>query len=196
MAMAMASSSSSSSSVVLLLTLMLLGLGLASTSYTLQAWAKKTVVLTYYTQQQFGVNEFGMVAAAVAPVNGTRQGVGLEVVYDYTITAGGSPTSAAIGFVRGTSVVVSNTANATIFFVKTVVDIADPVSGLSGTFSTQGEANFGSGQPFELAVVGGTGNFRGVIGYAIASSFNFTPPTATSTAKITNLYKAYLTFLL
>ena len=190
--MASSSSSSSSSSVFLLLLSLLLLLGLATTSS-----AKKSVVLTYYTQQQFGVNEFSMVPAAVAPANGTRQGVGLEVVYDYTVTAGGSPTtSAAIGFVRGTSVVVSNTAQATIFFVKTVVEIADPVSGLSGTFSTQGEANFASGQPFELAVVGGTEDFRGVTGYAIATSFNFTPPTSTSTAKVTNAYQAFLTFLL
>ena len=156
---------------------------------------KKQVVLTYYTQQQFGVNEFGMVAASVAPANGTRQGVGLEVVYDYTITAGGSPTSQVLGFIRGTSVVASNTAAATFFVVKTVVHITDPATGLSGTFSTQGEANFGSGQPFELAVLGGTGAFRGVSGYTIASNFNFTPPTPTSTAKVTNAYKTYLTWL-
>jgi hypothetical protein len=155
---------------------------------------KRTVVLSYYTQQQFGVNEFGMVAAAVPAVNGTRTGVGLEVVYSYAVTAGPSPSSAAIGSVRGTSVVASNTANATFFVVKTVVRIADPVSGLSGTFSTQGEADFGSGLPFELAVVGGTADFRGVSGFSVARTFNFTPPTATSTAKVTNFYQTTLTW--
>ena len=69
--------------------------------------ARKHVVLRYYTQQQLGVNEFGSVPAVIPPVNGTFTGVGLEVVYNYTVTRTGEPTSQVLGTIRGTSVVVS-----------------------------------------------------------------------------------------
>ena len=158
--------------------------------------AKKKVVLKYYTQQQLGVNEFGMVSAAVPPAKGTFTGVGLQVVYNYTLTKTGNPTSQVLGVIRGTSVVTSNTVNATIFVVNTVVHYVNPKKGgLKGTFTTQGEADFGSGQPFELAVTGGTGDFRGVYGYTVANNFKFTPPTGNSTAKVTKFYQTRLWWL-
>ena len=154
--------------------------------------ARKEVVLKYYTQQQQGVNEFGTVSASVPPVNGTRAGVGLELVYGYTVTETGDPSSQVLGYVRGTSVVASNTLAATVYVVNTVVHYADPKEGgLNGTFTTQGEANFGTGA-FELAVTGGTGDFRGVFGYTTAVNFRFIPPTANSTAKVTNFYRTDL----
>ena len=158
--------------------------------------AKKKVVLKYYTQQQLGVNEFGMVSAAVPPAKGTFTGVGLQVVYNYTLTKTGNPASQVLGSIRGTSVVASNTVNATIFVVNTVVHYVNPKKGgLKGTFTTQGEADFGSGQPFELAVTGGTGDFRGVLGYTIARNFKFTPPAGNTSAKVTNFYQTSLWWL-
>ena len=156
----------------------------------------KKVVLKYYTQQQQGVNEFGMVPASVPPVNGTRAGVGLELVYGYTVTKTGDPSSQVLGFVRGTSVVASNTLAATLYVVNTVVHYADPKKGgLNGTFTTQGEAEFGTDKPFELAVTGGTGNFRRVLGYTKGHTFNFVPATSNSTAKVTNFYETHLWWL-
>ena len=177
----MASRYSSTTLVVVMMLLM-----------AMSAVARKSVVLKYYTQQQFGVNEFGSVPAAIPPVSGTFTGVGLEVVYNYTVTRTGDPTSQVLGTIRGTSVVVSNTAEATFFVVNTVVHYADPKKGgLNGTFTTQGEANFRSGT-FELAVTGGTGDFRGVFGYTVVTSFKFVPATANSTAKVTNFYRTDL----
>ena len=153
------------------------------------ALAKKKVVLKYYTQQQFGVNEFRAIQAAIPLVQGTFTGVGLEVVYNYTITKSGDPSSRLLGTIRGTSIVATNTIEATLFVVNTMVHYDDhKKGGLKGTFTTQGEANFGSGKPFELAVTGGTGDFRGVFGYTIARGFKFIPPTTHSTAKVTNYY--------
>jgi amino acid permease len=166
--------------------MLLLALALALGSV---AEARKRVVLRYYTQQQLGVNEFGQVPAAVPAVAGTFTGVGLQVVYNYTVTETGEPSSRVLGSIRGTSVVATNTLKSTVFVVNTVVHYTSPKSsGPSGTFSTQGEADFASGTPFELAVTGGTGDFRGVFGYTVATNFRFIPPTNTSTAKVTKYY--------
>jgi hypothetical protein len=163
--------------------------------------------LQYYTTQQFGVNEFANINASVAAVNGTRTGVGLGVVYAYPITSvppnatNGTSSAANVGVLRGTSTVASNTLAATYFVVKTVVQYSDPTFkrtpgsvsniGLNGTFSTQGEADFNSGQPWELAVVGGTGSFRNTYGYTIGRPFSRTNATSGSAIVVT-AYETHL----
>ena len=185
--------------VLAMVSLLLLVLVVVPTGAT-SAKRRHQIVLRYYSHQQFGVNEFVNVNASVAAVNGTQTGVGLGVVYAYPITATPNTTSPSIGFIRGTSTVASNTLPATYFVARTVVHYSDPTFkrtpksknniGLQGTFTTQGEADFTSGQPWEYAITGGTGDFRNTFGYTIGRVYSRTP-TAT-TAILVTLYETYL----
>ncbi|KAH7446777.1 hypothetical protein KP509_01G075000 [Ceratopteris richardii] len=131
-----------------------------------------SVVLKFYLQQQFGVNELGMVPAARAPVQGTNTGFGQEVVYEFTVTAGKSPQSKVLGYVRGTAIVVNNTAASTTFFVQNVIHYDN--SNVRGTLSQQGEAIFSS-VPWEYAITGGTGVFRNAYRFNVGRFISSTP---------------------
>ncbi|KAH7446775.1 hypothetical protein KP509_01G074800 [Ceratopteris richardii] len=114
-----------------------------------------SVVLKFYLQQQFGVNELGM-----------------EVVYEFTVTAGKSPQSKVLGYVRGTAIVVNNTAAATTFFVQDVIHYDN--GNVRGTLSQQGEAIFSS-VPWEYAITGGTGVFRNAYEFNVGRFISSTP---------------------
>jgi hypothetical protein len=151
--------------------------------------------ITFYLRQQFGVNEVSNVAAAVAAVPPTRNGVGLQVVYNYPASreapAADGSARRPLGFVRGTSVVVSNTANSTVFLVSNVFHYEDAKKNISGSFSQQGEADFASGEPWEFAVTGGTGFFRNVRGFSSGRVFSLTP-VANASPIIVTKYRARL----
>ena len=181
--------------MVSLLLVVLVAVPVGATS----ARRRHQIVLRYYSQQQFGVNEFANINASVPAVNGTRTGVGLGVVYAYPLTTTPNATSTSLGFIRGTSTVASNTLPATYFVARTVVHYSDPTFkrnpkskniGLEGTFTTQGEADFTSGKPWEYAVTGGTGDFRNTFGYTIGRVYSRTP-TAT-TAIVVTIYETWL----
>ena len=166
-----------------------------------EAKSKPDLVLSYYLLQQVGVNEFANVQAAVPPVNGSLTGFGLQVVYDYPITAttppstGGKSSVPVIGFVRGTSVVVHNVPGSTVFAVSNVVhyDGDGKKNGPTGTFAQQGEASFSSGKPWEYAIVGGTGDFRRARGYNVGSVVSITRPPSGAPIIVTS-YKASIWF--
>ncbi|KAH6556929.1 hypothetical protein KP509_1Z077300 [Ceratopteris richardii] len=144
-----------------------------------------SVVLKFYLQQQFGVKELGMVAAARPPVSGTFTGFGLEVVYEFNVTAGKSPQSKLLGYVRGTAIVVNSTAASTTFFVQNVIHYDN--GNVRGTLSQQGESTFSS-VPWEFAIVGGTGVFRNAYGFNVG---RFIPSTSTPNGNlITTYYEA------
>ncbi|MCO5594048.1 hypothetical protein L7F22_048069 [Adiantum nelumboides] len=145
-------------------------------------------VVTYYLQQEFGQTELLMVAAARPAVNGTATGFGLEIVYEFVMTSTADPASDVMGYVRGTAVVVNNTAAATVFFASNVVHYE--YGGVNGTFSQQGEAVF-SRPPWEYAVVGGTGDFRRVQGYNVGT-FISSSPTPSGSRHIVTYYEAHL----
>ena len=173
---------------------------LGSVVDVVEAKSKPDLVLTYYLLQQVGVNEFATVQAAVPPVNGSLTGFGLQVVYDYPITAtppstGGNTSVQVIGFVRGTSVVVHNVPGSTVFAVSNVVhyDGDTKKKGPSGTFAQQGEASFSSGKPWEYAIVGGTGDFRGAHGYNVGSVISVTRPSSGAPIIVTS-YNASIWF--
>ena len=184
--------------VLAMVSLLLLVLVVVPTVAT-SAKRRHQIVLRYYSYQQFGVNEFVNVNASVAAVSGTQTGVGLGVVYAYPITVTPNATSPSIGFIRGTSTVASNTLPATYFVARTVVHYSDPTFkrnpkskniGLEGTFTTQGEADITSGEPWEYAITGGTGDFRNTFGYTIGRVYSRTP-TATGAINVI-LYETYL----
>ncbi|KAH6556653.1 hypothetical protein KP509_1Z165400 [Ceratopteris richardii] len=142
-------------------------------------------LLKFYLQQQFGVNELEMVPEARAPVNGTNTGFGLEVVYEFTLTAKKSPQSKVLGYARGTAIAVNNTAASTTFFVQNVIHYDD--GNLRGTLSQQGEAIFAS-LPWEFAITGGTGAFRNAYGFNVGR-FIYSTPTPNGNL-ITTYYEA------
>ncbi|MCO5576131.1 hypothetical protein L7F22_029939 [Adiantum nelumboides] len=156
-----------------------------------ESWERPPRVINYYLQQKFGDNELGMVPAARAPVNGTNMGFGLEVVYEFVMTKKASPRSRVLGYVRGTAIVVNNTAGATTFFVQNVIHYDS--GRRRGTLSQQGEAIFGPTpweSRWEFAVVGGTGIFRNAHGF---NSGRFVSLTPTPTGNlVTTHYEASL----
>ncbi|KAH7373373.1 hypothetical protein KP509_17G052200 [Ceratopteris richardii] len=146
-------------------------------------------VLKYYLQQQFGGNELLMVPAARAPVNGSFAGFGLEVVYEFIMTEEASPQSTQLGYVRGTAIVVNNSASGNTFFVQNVIHYNS--GNRQGTLTQQGEAIF-EDSPYEFAITGGTGIFRNVHGYNVGRFVSATPtPNGTH---ITTYYEASLSY--
>ncbi|KAH7446756.1 hypothetical protein KP509_01G072900 [Ceratopteris richardii] len=146
-------------------------------------------LITYYLQQQFGVNELGMVPPARPPVNGTNTGFGVEVVYEFTMTAEQSPQSEILGYVRGTAIAVNNTAASTTFFVQNVIHYDDGF--FQGTLTQQGEAIFAS-LPWEFAITGGTGAFRNAYGFNVGRFISSTPTPNGNL--ITTFYEASVFF--
>ncbi|KAH7300486.1 hypothetical protein KP509_24G064800 [Ceratopteris richardii] len=118
--------------------------------------------LSFYLQQEIGLNELIMVPAARPPVNGTATGFGMQMVYEFIMTQTEDPDSAVMGYVRGTALAVNNTAAATVFVVNNVVHM--DFNGVQGTLSQQGEGVF-TDSSWEFSIVGGTGAFRMARGY-------------------------------
>ncbi|KAI5071557.1 hypothetical protein GOP47_0013808 [Adiantum capillus-veneris] len=101
-----------------------------------------------------------------------------------------SPRSRVLGYVRGTAIVVNNTAAATTFFVQNVIHYDS--GRRRGTLSQQGEAVFGP-TPWEFAIVGGSGLFRTAHGFNVG---RFVSSTRTPTGTlITTYYEASLSYL-
>ncbi|KAH7300391.1 hypothetical protein KP509_24G060100 [Ceratopteris richardii] len=142
---------------------------------------------SYYLQQEIGLNELIMVQPARAPVNGTATGFGQEMVYEFTMTKVKNPSSAVMGYVRGTAIAVNNTAAATVFFVSNVVHI--DYKGLKGTLVQQGEAVF-TEDSWEVSIVGGTGDFRNAFGYSVGKPISITP-TPSGRLHVVTRYRAY-----
>ncbi|MCO5574615.1 hypothetical protein L7F22_028404 [Adiantum nelumboides] len=151
----------------------------------------KERTLSYYLQQEIGLNELIMVPAARAPVNGTATGFGLEMVYEFVMTETADPTSAVMGYVRGTAIAVNNTAAATVFFINNVVSL--DYKGVKGTLSQQGEGVF-TASSWEFSIVGGTGAFRNAVGYSVAVPISGTR-TPSGRLHVVTHYDAHFSFL-
>ncbi|KAH7446753.1 hypothetical protein KP509_01G072600 [Ceratopteris richardii] len=113
-----------------------------------------------------------MVPPARAAVNGTNDGFGGELVYEFTMTEDKNPQSKVMGYVRGTAISVNNSAASTTFFVQNVIHYDD--GNVRGTLSEQGEAMF-STDPWEYAITGGTGGFRNAYGFNVGRFISSTP---------------------
>ncbi|KAH7300395.1 hypothetical protein KP509_24G060500 [Ceratopteris richardii] len=144
--------------------------------------------LSFYLQQEIGLNELIMVPSARAPVNGTATGFGLEMVYEFIMTKTKDASSAVMGYVRGTATAVNNTAAATVFFVSNVVHI--DYKGTAGTLSQQGEGVF-TESSWEFSVVGGTGDFRNAVGYSIGKPIS-SSRTPSGRLHVVTRYRMYL----
>ncbi|MCO5570770.1 hypothetical protein L7F22_024498 [Adiantum nelumboides] len=99
----------------------------------------------------------------------------------FNVTQGADPTSRLLGFMRGYTVQASSTAD----FHGVEVEVLTYDDGsLNGTISLQCLINVATN---EIAIVGGSGDFRGARGYAVITFLN-------STAAL-SLYKHQLFFL-
>lgn len=98
----------------------------------------------------------------------TLNNFGLTQVFALNVTVGADPTSTQLGYVRGFTVQASYTSVASAVEVE-IVEYNDGT--LNGTVSIQGLVLNGA---TEVAVVGGTGDFRGVSGYGIITFVNAT----------------------
>ncbi|KAH7432113.1 hypothetical protein KP509_07G009000 [Ceratopteris richardii] len=143
--------------------------------------------LSFYLQQENGVNELMMVPPARPPVPGTFTGFGQEQVYEFVMTQTEDPASPVMGYVRGTAVVVNNTATRTVFAINNVVHF--DFMGLRGTLSQQGEAAF-TDPSWEYAIVGGTGAFRMAKGYSVGRPVSLTR-TPSGSVHIVTHYDAF-----
>ena len=121
--------------------------------------------LEYYVQVVVGTPYTGEVAPALD--NDTTYSFGSVEVFDFNITAGASNVSESLGHVRGYTVQASYTS--TSHEVEVEVVSYDDGAGTNGTLSLQGLINLSTN---EIAIVGGSGSFRGVRGYVIISMIN------------------------
>ena len=169
------------------------------------AMASRPRIIKYYVQQE---SEIGMIPAlAVSAVErasgnasgqnanlgvGSGAGVGVSVVYEYPMTKNSSAASPVVGFIRGTSVVVNSSAAGTLFFMNNVIHFSSG-KWAGSTISQQGEAML-TRSPWELAVVGGTGDFRHAFGYNVGFLVA-TSRTPHNTTRITTRYHAHLSYV-
>jgi hypothetical protein len=120
---------------------------------------------------ELGASDFGV---DLGPLNGSRSGAFGEVdVFDLNITDGADASSSrCLGSVRGFTVQTSYdpaSGSASSRDVEVELVTYDDGMGLNGTVSMQGLI---LNAPNEIAIVGGTGSFRGVRGYALIDLVN------------------------
>jgi hypothetical protein len=124
-----------------------------------------SAALEYYVQVVVGQPYTGELVAALD--SSATYSFGSVEVFDFNITAGESNTSQALGHVRGYTVQASYTA--TSHEVEVEVVSYDDGAGTNGTLSLMGLVNLATN---EIAIVGGSGSFRGARGYVVISLIN------------------------
>ncbi|KAH7427596.1 hypothetical protein KP509_10G051200 [Ceratopteris richardii] len=119
--------------------------------------------LTYYVQVEIGAPNL---AAILPPINAPLSGsFGQATVFAFNVTDGKSATSKPLGFVRGFTVETNYISGADIRLVE--VEFLEYDDGrCKGTLQYQGVV---TSQDSQLAVVGGSGSFRGVRGNVVVT---------------------------
>ncbi|MCO5555894.1 hypothetical protein L7F22_009438 [Adiantum nelumboides] len=142
-------------------------------------WSIMPVSLEYYVQVGFTLPTLGTLIPAIDSSSGST--FGQTQLFAFNATQGADPTSRLLGSMRGYTVQASSTVD----FHGVEVEVLTYDDGsLNGTISLQGLINAGTK---EIAIVGGSGDFRGARGYAIITFLNSTATLA--------LYKHQLFFL-
>ncbi|KAI5084522.1 hypothetical protein GOP47_0000691 [Adiantum capillus-veneris] len=127
--------------------------------------------LEYYVHVGFALPSLGTL---IAPIDssGSTGTFGQTQLFAFNVTEGADPTSYSLGSMRGYTVQASSTAD----FHGVEVEVLTYDDGsLNGTISLQGLINAGTN---EIAIVGGTGDFRSARGYAIITFLNSTATVA------------------
>ncbi|MCO5570769.1 hypothetical protein L7F22_024497 [Adiantum nelumboides] len=142
-------------------------------------WSIMPISLEYYVQVDFSLPSLGTLIPAIDSSSGST--FGKTQLFAFNVTQGADPTSRLLGFMRGYTVQASFTAD----FHGVEVEVLTYDDGsLNGTISLQGLINVATN---EIAIVGGSGDFRGARGYTVITFLN-------STAAL-SLYKHQLFFL-
>ncbi|KAH7431168.1 hypothetical protein KP509_08G034000 [Ceratopteris richardii] len=120
-----------------------------------------TPFLKYYVQAGLTAAYLGEL---IPPLNSTQSTFGQTKLFAFNVTEGEDATSRLLGSMRGYTV----QASATPDYHSVEVEVLEYNDGsLNGTISLQGIVTVGKTN--EIAVVGGTGDFRGIRGYAVIS---------------------------
>ncbi|MCO5574088.1 hypothetical protein L7F22_027865 [Adiantum nelumboides] len=142
-------------------------------------WSIMPVSLDYYVQVGFTLPSLGTLIPAIDSSSGST--FGQTQLFAFNVTQGADPTSFLLGSMRGYTVQASSSTD----FHGVEVEVLTYDDGsLNGTISLQGLINAGTN---EIAIIGGSGDFRGARGYAIITFLNSTATLA--------LYKHQLFFL-
>eukprot|EP00250_Pteridium_aquilinum_P006351 c16294_g1_i1 orf=458-1039(-) len=122
--------------------------------------------LDYYVQVDIGPG----LGVLIEPINTTySNNFGQTQLFSLNVTEGADPTSTQVGNMYGYTVQASYIASAT-HGVEVEVLVYDDGS-VNGTISIQGHIVNGAS---EIAIVGGTGDFRGASGYGLVTFVNAT----------------------
>ncbi|MCO5577746.1 hypothetical protein L7F22_031578 [Adiantum nelumboides] len=127
--------------------------------------------LEYYVQVGLGPPDLGTLIAPIDPTGSTGT-FGRTQLFAFNVTKGVDAASTLLGSMRGYAVQASATAD---FHAVEVEVLAYHDGSLNGTISLQGLINAGTN---EIAIVGGTGDFRGACGYGIITFLNSTATLA------------------
>lgn len=124
------------------------------------------ITLEYYVQVLIGGVDIGVLISAIDP--NTTGTFGYTELFAFNITEEADATSTQLGYVRGFNIQASY--DSTVYGVEVeTVSYAD--DSLNGTIQIQGLIIAGTN---EVAIVGGTGDFRGARGYGIVTLVNAT----------------------
>ncbi|MCO5598999.1 hypothetical protein L7F22_053098 [Adiantum nelumboides] len=127
--------------------------------------------LEYYVQVGLGPPGLGTLIAPIDPTGSTGT-FGRTQLFAFNVTKGVDAASTLLGSMRGYAVQASATAD---FHAVEVEVLTYHDGSLNGTISLQGLINAGTN---EIAIVGGTGDFRGACGYGIITFLNSTATLA------------------
>mgnify|MGYP002775608609 CR=1 FL=1 len=121
--------------------------------------------LEFYAQVEVGTSDIGII---VSPLDSnTTNSFGEVEAFALNVTSGYETTSTQLGTMRGYTVQTSSTS--TSHAVEVEVLQYDDGAGTSGTISLQGHITSSAD---EIAIVGGSGSFRGVRGYDVITYIN------------------------
>lgn len=131
-----------------------------------EPWRCVNATLDYYVQVLIGGLDIGVLIPAIEP--SVTANFGYTEVFAFNVTEGVSATSKQLGYVRGYTVQASYDSTYRGVEVATV-SYADGHT--NGTIHIRGLI---VGPTNEVAIVGGTGNFRGARGYGIVTEASAT----------------------
>ena len=144
--------------------LMTIVVALCSMSFTATSARPWNIMspLEYYVQVGLGAPDLGLL---IPPINRTlTNNFGQTQLFTFNVTQGPDAASLPLGFMRGYTVQASYLPGDVHGVEVEVLSYND--GSLNGTISLQGLINAGTN---EIALVGGTGDFRGARGYGIVT---------------------------
>ncbi|KAH7297033.1 hypothetical protein KP509_26G050000 [Ceratopteris richardii] len=153
--------------------------GVSHASDTPSVFSKDS--LTYYVQVEVGAPSLGTL---LQPINASISGsFGQAVVFAFNATKSQSRTSKSLGLLRGYTVETNYISGGATRLLE--VEFLDYDDGqYKGTLQYQGVV---TPESTELAVVGGSGSFRGIRGYVVVTFVSSNNPFSTFLHKVTLL---------